>query len=300
MNIQQAASSSFKIFNRLGKDRKKLQVEAVEYIALLASQTGTRTESWDLVKLFGTGKGATLITDKTEINRKFFAQIEAVKASALTVIPSLDEATFKKIDELSVSRVCGGKRTANSIEALKKRQERYAKMIEKYFLMANQYIEKASKLDKQITVLEGRRTNYASQINELLKENFWEFYGLTGSSIELVTRTDVTIRYRNPAAGINYTVNMGRYLAALDLSGNYITVHPFKNNIMVDRYPHPHVSGSTNVCWGNASSTVAQCLSKGDIGTVFRLLASILTGYNDGNPYVNIEQFVKNQNRRSK
>jgi hypothetical protein len=298
LGIQEITGSCFKVINRLGKDKKKEQIEATRYIELLASQTGTRIESWDILKLFSAGKGKVLIVDKTEINQRFFSQLEAIKVTTLTEVSVLDSETFKKIDEVSKGRVKVGKKNSNSIEALKKRQASYLQMIEKYLLRANQYTEKASNLEKQLNVLESKRTNYASQINELLKENFWEFRRLNDRTVELVTRTDIILRHRNPAAGVNLSVNMGRYLVQLDLFWNTVSVWPYKDNVLVNGYPHPHITSGGSICWGNASSVIAKAMPRGDLLTVFRLLASILTSYNDGSPYVSLEHFAAKSTRR--
>jgi hypothetical protein len=289
MNLQEAVHSE-----------KKDVAEAAQYIELLASQTSTPIQTWDIKKVFCNSDG-DLISDKSEINKRFFTTLDEMKSKTFTKTSSLEKKITQKIDSFT-KRVNEGREATRlkRIAALKKSQEALIQRSTRLQTKAYGYIAKASEIERKLLVLERKPTTLGGQIGEILRENFWRFQSLKENTLGLVTQSDVILSYRNAAKGINLRANMGTYVVKIDLERNQITVRRHKGGISVSGYCHPHIGSGGNVCWGSAYGTVDQLLPKGKIADVLRLLSAVLTNYNDGNPYIHLEQFVEALEQRRK
>jgi len=132
----------------------------------------------------------------------------------------------------------------------------------------------------------------ANLADELVKAQEW--YELDESAVnKIVLRTPtVFISHFNSAAGINETVNLGRYEVHVPLDLSCINVYRLSDNVMAGSNYHPHVSSSGHPCWGNGNVTVRDALLEGKLSTALEVLRSLLCTYNDAGPYVPLDRFV--------
>ena len=134
------------------------------------------------------------------------------------------------------------------------------------------------------------------------------------NKLEIVLETShVFIRDNTPAPAFN----MGKFLIKwkpFEFSGDdldnfpdrgsanglcyYVLVVPFKDNVVVQGFPHPHVQEGGRVCWGSLMATANTELYynrnfefTGDIKSVFIGLRELLRTYNSESPYVDLMQF---------
>lgn len=82
-----------------------------------------------------------------------------------------------------------------------------------------------------------------------------------------------------------------------------IRCYPYKNNVVVDGYHHPHVIEEGDFCWGNAQDTVRNNLTynndfqfTGHIENAFIAARELLKTYNSGSPYRQLVLFRRKQN----
>ena len=97
-----------------------------------------------------------------------------------------------------------------------------------------------------------------------------------------------------PSAGIDYTVHLGQYECNFNVKTSAMTLHRFKDNLVIASYYHPYVSTTGRICFGNADATANKFLANGRIYDVFMLLASLLQTYtHDSGPYIALANFKK-------
>lgn len=291
MNLREVVRSGYKIFSRMNPEKQKAHILAVQYIELLANQTNTKMEPWDLLKVFGTGKGNELQTDKKEINKIFFARLEEIKAGVPAQVFALEERVTAEIDRLSRGLI------DRETTRLRNSRDQEIRNAHDRMNQAQGYLTNAARFESEIMALERRESTIPAQICQIVQENFWDFHQLTGSNLELVTKNDVILTHKNPAANLDLRVNFGKLKTILNLQSMALSVLQHERNIVVSGYYHPHISTGASICWGTAAGVATQKLPKGEIADVLRLLASVLTNYNDSNPYINLarfQEFAKN------
>jgi hypothetical protein len=143
-----------------------------------------------------------------------------------------------------------------------------------------------------VRLLAGIESNIEAQVQQIHSSSFWEFLELRdGHMLRFKTRQDVFMTHKNPAAGVDITLNFGKFIAQFDLDRFIIKVYECERNITVSGYYHPHIASSGNVCWGDAGAQVTSHLATHKIVEVMTLLATILTSYNSENPYQANEGF---------
>lgn len=79
-----------------------------------------------------------------------------------------------------------------------------------------------------------------------------------------------------------------------------IRVRPFKDNTLIDGYPHPHVRGDGSVCWGEIDGTISRELQFSDVTyeflgkphIMFNKIKALLHSYNANSPYKRLVEFA--------
>jgi hypothetical protein len=67
---------------------------------------------------------------------------------------------------------------------------------------------------------------------------------------------------------------------------------PCRDDHVKDEYPHPHISDSTKVCWGEAEYALNQFWKEKKFFTIFQLLCSVLGRYNSRSTYVELDRWT--------
>lgn len=287
MNLREVIRSGYKPFSRMGAEKQKAHILAVQYIELLATQTSTKMEPWNLLDVFGIGKGNEIVTDKKEINKKFFEKLEEIKSKTPAEAFALEQRISTQIDELSREF------SNREVNQLKKSRDNAINAAVSAFDRAQSLLADARRYEQQLMSYERRESTIAGQISQIAQESFWEFHQLYGENVDLITKSDVILTHKNSAAGVDLRVNMGKFAARLNLKTMNLLVYTFEGNLNLGGFYHPHIYTNGSICWGNASSTAALKLPKGEVADIFRLLASVLVNYNDGNPYRSLAEFQK-------
>ena len=292
MNLEQYCNDNHAVFTPLGA-RKRTQVKVLEYLQLLAQQTGTPIREWDLTALFKTPDGVydfELVTEKPEINKRFFAEVERTRGTAV------DAGTRMRLDPTLITAIQeGSNRVRNQrIEELKTNIANLRRAAEGAIINTTNHLASARQKQIELDLFENNAADvYAKSLEELLTAGSFEYIGMRDHNrqLHLATTQDFILTYKNDSQEVDLAVNVGRFLIQIELRNARIKVMPHQNNVVVHNYYHPHVTVSGDVCWGNAGPLVTQALSGGNYAEALKLTLGILSSYNDESPYISLAQF---------
>jgi hypothetical protein len=147
----------------------------------------------------------------------------------------------------------------------------------------------------KITASKEKDLSWLEGIEKILGENFWEIGSSYRDFISIRTKRPVYLKYKNPSAGLDFTVNMGYFTLEIRIGNTSISLYPYKDNIEVDNIHHPHFDSGAP-CLGNAEGQYHNALEAKDSYKAIRILQALLTTYNHANPYKPLGAFylVKN------
>lgn len=290
MNIKEVVDSGrYKIFSRMGEENREKQIMIVNYIEQLASSTGINIDDWNIMEVFGTGTGNSLVTDKRAINRILFNKfkdrsVEEKPAGAGTVAPEAQQAINNLAETILNERKRElSDRLANCLGSTEERYRRYLRAL-----------SDAVKINMELAAMStGTGPDISKEIETICATDFWNFEKATGNKITFVTAQDVVNTHKRPSAGLDISVNLGKFRATYDVECGNIRVEPAGNNIWHREYTHPHISAEGSICWGNAGSTANNMLAAFKIADAFNLLASLLVTYSHENPYADLGSFYE-------
>jgi hypothetical protein len=284
-----------KVFARQSDDVRNANIAILNYIKHLSETASVNIAAWDIETLFGdkSNKKASLelIKVRNEINKIFFGEVERTKTAPDSQLANV-ETILKNQLAASLKR-----RTDEKKRMLENTINTRIRDVDQYIIAMNDRIANIVNARKELAQLIGVGTEdkILSDIKELLLGNFYQFHDIEGSTINFITKNDIINKLIQPSAGLNITVNLGKFRIALDMDRMKINIFPFSNNVKVqrngDNYFHPHVSSGTTVCWGNVSDQAGRMLGNMEVKNVMLLLATLLTTYNQDNPYAPLQSF---------
>lgn len=254
----------------------------LEYVEQLAVQTSTNIDSWDIVKvLTGIGMG-----NRRAINKAFFAHAEANK-TIKQVLPDetvkVLESTSKEVDRIRAAR----------LQELANVQSQAGNSAKAHYDSYAAQVKKAWDAEKEKAALENRPANYiAEEIKSLLADGFWQFLEYKEAKLRLATTADIVMVEKNPSAGVDRRINLGRVIGELSVRDMRLKVLKYRQNLVNRQgYFHPYISRDNDICWGNAADTSRGLLATGQVKSVYSLLASLLTSYGNGTPWSTLAEF---------
>lgn len=275
---------------RMRLDPKSFLVEtvnSVQYLEELSTLTRANLESWDLSVFidrakYTESKEFVIRYDKNRINQIFWEQMEARKKAVL-IAPEIDTILQEDIIRLQTETLQNIHETEilNSQHYINQANTEYAKVANS-LRIANTHRLKAEKLI-------GRHRNLKERLGAIHELGSWQYVGATGAVVIFQLTQDVILTYKNDPTKEHYRVNLGSFRAELDIVAAALHVKAIKP-VLFNGYYHPHLNQKGQVCWGTAISSVTNRLIEGDYKTVFSVLYSILTNYNQNSPYVTIQQ----------
>lgn len=298
MKISELKSNRYDVLKVLSKSDREATIKTITYIETLASRTGADISDWDILHIFGKPNDPLcLIGAKNEVNKLFFeAQEKHLNPDAATV----SEADLKKI-KLHGENVDKNWKI-RKIEEHRRSQNSYFQRATQYHAEANNYVQHAFGSLKEIMKLENRSFDSTHQALEILKDKFWKFRDVSGSCLQFETANEVILSEVNPAANVNIQVNLGKFIASLDIANASVKLMPLAAFVPGARiiaikaaggYYHPHFDTSGSPCWGSASTQAAQFLATGEFVELMKLLAALITTYSPARPYAALIHFKK-------
>lgn len=301
LTITEIKRNSSKIFSRQAEENKKANLAMIGYIEHLAQTSSTNIQNWDIEELFAdqTNKKLSLeiLKNKSMINKVFFERKLLVESDSAEEIKQV----LKSIDS-SVEKVF----SARKKERIENLQNTIISERESIETVTNQMLEKISKIVRsrsELDMLENISTKdkFVSDIEEVLKGNFYKFESFQDNILTLSTKQNVISSLINPKAGLNLSVDLGKFKAVLNLLDFNLKILPHENNIKLGGCYHPYVGTSGAICFGNAAARANELLAEMNVKGVLELLAALLTNFSDETaPHVSLSSFAEEVKRIAK
>jgi len=133
------------------------------------------------------------------------------------------------------------------------------------------------------------------QVIDIEADGWWKFVNRQADTLYFVTSRIVLKEY-NPAAGIDCTVDMGQYIAVINIHNKSANVYPcFSTPIQCSSGSsyHPHVSSSGTLCWGDGEDRFYDAMNAGKLKEAMTMLRALLTTYEPSNPYRILQEYGK-------
>jgi hypothetical protein len=288
-NVAYLRANKFQPFYALGieGDELKAQLKAVDYIEQMANLLSIDLSRVDILETFKSREGK-ILQEKKAINAKLqtlctFQSVErdaneVERAAMATMERALRRSQSARLDRLTREYTMYLERINSRVLALRETQ--------------------ASAWRTQETLMALRKQSFtAEQIDLIRKNDFWEILGARGEDyIEFRTKNDLVMTHKNPSAGLDIQVNLGKLIAELSLPDMWFSLRPNKDNVgnlfTRNGYYHPYASTSGSICWGNADGEAARLMASGKIHEALVLMQGLLTHYSpDTTPYESLENF---------
>jgi len=293
--ITQIDKSREAFFSAFNEEQKTNYNHALDYIKQLASLSGTNIIAWNILEVFGTGEDNAILTDKSQINKKFFEKVNSIRSRKSTKIAELN-----KIPELV-------KALDNQIErVLKEKKRSYQGKInscldevKRLHTKMESNLQQATKFGIELSRMNGDDPSglLKEEIAETLSQGYWINPVVEDNHLYLNTKSNVVISYINKQAKVDVELDVGQLAVKINLDTFEMWVIPYKKNISSQsRFFHPHVNANGSICWGDALSQVSQWRTELKLGSMLRMLYSLLYNYNSSNPYIDIVR-LKNENK---
>lgn len=273
-------------------ERRKKQINAVNYIQFLSSTTGIDISEWDIREVF-TGSKRQFYTDKKAINKAFFAEADRRKQDVGTM-----DLEFARIVDSQTKRI-----SQSRLRRLKEQLDSHLQSASNLQSRLTESLRIISEKGREIRALDGREDGLMSgHIKNIIDSGRWKLGDdiekvrseASRDQITLYSTSDIVITEKNKLAGIDHTVNLGRFKVGIFYdSGLYIEVMRWKDNFAVSNHIHPHIGTGGDPCWGQAGDEIRRLYLDFNLTEVFKILDSILFDYNDSNPYVPIYSFIQ-------
>lgn len=290
MLFKDIVAGRYTAFSRLGEKKRNSFIEAVKYIEMVASTSGIDISDWDCHQIFSTDAACKeIVTHRPSINARLFDHAEKLRSE----LPPSETSTELSIAVREALANLSRQIIANRISDADIRIRSLLRNANDAYIRMESYVKDAAAERAALSVITGRDNRIEEQVQEINNSSFWRYLRTEDHGIIFVTKNDIICSYKNPAAGIDITVNFGKYKAVYNMNTARISVFIYENNLRVESIYHPHVNSNGGVCWGNASEATTKAMANMDLSQLFGLLASVLVSYTPGIPYVSIENFYR-------
>lgn len=293
MFLKDIIFNDYKIFERMGEDNRKANISAVQYVHMLSATTNAKADTWNILEIFGRGEGNALVTDKNEINKRFFSQLEKLKSAIPEELQVLEPEIERQIKEAT-------KELVNSqVRQFRDKAESARFNMEEHYKAAERKATEMVRYQNMLLSIQGKSNPILDDIRKVAAGSFFRFYSFDSVNISFITRNPVILVHKNPSAGIDITINMGIYRVTTDMRSMYTKVYQHRDNTRLDNFYHPHVSTGGDICWGTGGNAASGFMKDFRFLDFMELLASNLINYNAGNPYVSLERFKVKQDEQA-
>ena len=287
-NNNTVAALSTKLSPALSIEDRTKQIKALEYIIQTAGLTNTDISKWKIFDLFSSAPG-TIVLDKTEINKRFFAQVKPSNVVPTEAITSAlnSPALLADLGRFGEDFLRHHKRNLES--NLEYAVECLQSAFQAAYTKQHTVVECRVLLDAFSGINPSERLK--KELEEVLAEGSWTNLVSKDGFLYLNTKNNVVINLKNKQATLDIQVDCGQLAVKIELRNLNMMVIPYKNNVGVDGYYHPHVESNGYICWGDAGRQVALWVKEYKLSSILKMLYALLFNYNDGNPYVSIQYF---------
>lgn len=142
-------------------------------------------------------------------------------------------------------------------------------------------------LDEDMKLLE---PSIVTEIKKIIKEGTWGYLGfdIAKKEFKFYLTKDAICTYVNPSAGVNKSLNLGRFLLLVSTIGS-LRVERLWDTVN-DTTFHPHIR-ETSICWGNKKQVVESNHTTGRIFNNVLILNQLILEYCPDNPFRTFDKF---------
>ena len=290
--LYQIKEYGYRRLSRQSDEVRQANIQALTYIERIAAHSQTNISHWDVQEVFGTGKGLHFVTDPAILNQKFFAEKSKRESE-------VSEDARQKIGEIDQVVQENFRRVIHSVQMnLQSDITSCSNEIARHYRSIDD--ERTHLIKKQLALirLQGRELDLAGILTGVEKDGFFKIASFNSSNIRFVTVSDIILGEKNPAANLNYQVNLGTFIVSIQLSNLQVRVTGGERNILSRGYIHPHISASGDICFGRIQSQASDYLHSFQIGEFMKLLAALLSSYSNNNPFHQLVLFKEEYDRK--
>lgn len=295
--LNEVFKTNFSIFDSYEDIVKKDQIKTISYIETIAKELEINLVD---VNLFDILKNNEIIitADNAEINKallsfdreKYFGTTEEVE------IVELNEEQIKNID-VAYSTVLTRKIKARQDEANSNVRSAMDRLRQH-----KDYMKRAYDLREESKTLQV--SDYSCIVEDLKKianDKRFELLSVSDTGmVNILIKEEIINTYKNSRAGIDLRVNLGMFKIKVNLvSGLDFTVEMHRNNVECSNGEfsgiyHPHLNNSGEICLGNMQELFDENRKDSNIFGMIDVAYSVLTTYNEDNPYISLAEFAQN------
>jgi hypothetical protein len=282
--LNEVMSTNFKIFDGLEEKDKLKQIDKVHYIDTIARQLEVDLSTQNLFELFPS-KDNQITCNHSDIN-KILVNFEP---------PKEKDQPIQKLSKTQVEKL---KSAANYWNTQQKTQlqnqiNSYNLDIRGCYNSANSYIEQKIRCIEQLNqITDNPETTFINQVEEILATQKYRLARIDSDKIIFDINDDIINTYKNPKAGIDIRVNLGKFSLQIKWRNMRSTLIRREKNIRAYEYFHPHYCSSGNPCLGNLSEIMEEAQVNKDLVKIVEINESLMKNYNSGNPYASLEKFA--------
>lgn len=292
-------------------EEKATNISILNYIKTIASSVNTDISKWNILKIFGKEEGSfNLISDKKEINKRFFEQYNKIKEESKEAKKESSKEDTQEAQDTILNNpvvmeaiVQNAKRSRSALITHYKNNAEYSlaemqRLLNSANIKQNEYLSSMQKC-KELENVQDDVSAYKKcfeKVQDLIKEKLWvnPVFEASTKCLYLNTNANIMLHEVNKAANLDLHVDLGQLAVKIDFTNGFkFTVIPYKNNIELNGYYHPHIQHGS-ICWGEAQTMATKHIANLDLDKALRLLHALLNSYNPGSPYVRLAELKLN------
>jgi len=282
--------------------------DQIKYVSLLAHANPYILNASYLALLCEDGDKNRPILDKSLINKTIFEYMQQFKSE------NVDDQ-LQLIDSI-VSEYTSNYPTSNTddlsdrVRRLERNVADRISGLESYQVTNNGWLDDNSDNTREIEEIEEQieRQNNApiskehwvlSEARKIVAQGDWKLVDNKNDKLYFVSSSDIYCRNFSPAAGIDKTLNFGKFLLTVDNKGR-LRSYGLQDTIeLQQRGPeHPHISGGS-ICWGNMRDDVDNLRVNRNIISAVQIFNQLLRDYSPTAPYRRFSSFSRRVKHRT-
>lgn len=289
--------------------------EQLEYVKALAQQNTLISNASYLSLLTVDKDRNNPILDKGEINKAIYQYLEQFKITdedlnkqVALLEAGLDDVN-QAVPEQSNTLEDDIEDTSNNINGCLRDIASYERDILSFQNNLNSYNKTMDRLELELDQMNAQ-DNIAveywvvTEIRKVIAAGDWLFTGFHQGKFHLISASDIICRHYLPAAGIDKSLDFGRFALSISMVGE-LSCRVLTNGIKLgdqrrdpfDNPEHPHISRGS-ICWGNMRTAIGNMRTNRQILAQVNILNQLLREYSANAPYRKFGSFLRRRKDR--
>lgn len=265
------------------KDIRDAQLRTVKYLTTLSNLSTTDISKWDIGLIFSDPTTGLLVTERQDINKRFFAFRDKQEITDINLSPDLlrkIEALEKLIPQTELNQIKESYRIN-----MQRASERYSSYMNA--------LRSARECKIRIDSFEGKGADLKGQVEQVIRVGFWELRSVDPACISFITKQPIVLTYKNTAQSIDITYEVGRICIVYYPQDGYcgVNISHSEGVRYFNGHIHPHVGGDGDICFGTAGDMATRAMAECNLVRLCAIVQQTLTEYNPDSPYVALQDF---------